>query len=472
MTTPFINDAFLLGSPEAERLYFDYAAGMPILDYHSHLPIRQIVDDVSFSNMTQVWLYGDHYKWRAMRACGIPENLVSGIPDAGDDYARFEAWAKTVPQTLGNPLYQWTHLELKRYFDVDTLLSPATAEVIYDACNCQLGEADFTVRSLIKRSNVRALCTTDDPVDDLEGRAALAKEDWGCKVFPAWRPDKALAANDPALFNAWLDKLEAASGKAIGNYRELHEALWERHQFFHASGCRISDYGIERPYAAEYTAWQADAAFKKARSGKALAGDELEQYRSAILYDLLVMDAEQGWTQQLHFDAKRNNSSRAFALRGPDTGYDCMGEFPICDNLVALFDRLDAEGKLAKTIVYDLNPKNDDMLATIIGSYQDGSVPGKMQLGTAWWHNDHKAGMLKQMTALASIGVLSRFVGMLTDSRSFLSYPRHEYFRRLLCRKLGGEMAGGEIPMDFDLVGNMVKDICYNNAEVYFGLGL
>lgn len=470
MSKPFIHDNFMLSNKAAERLYHDYAENMPILDYHSHLIIRQILDNVNFNNMTQVWLYGDHYKWRAMRACGFGEELVSGIPDKADDFARFQAWAQTVPQTLGNPLYHWTHLELKRFFGIDTLLSPATAKEIYEQANDMLAKPEFSVRSLIRRSNVNALCTTDDPADNLEDHIKLAKEDWGTKVYPAWRPDKALAADDAGILNAWVDKLEAAANRKISTYQELTDALWARHQFFHDSGCRISDYGINCPYAAPYTAAQVEAAFAKIRGGQALSGDDLERYRSAILHDLLAMDAEQGWAQQLHFDAKRNNRTSALKVRGPDTGYDCMGEFPICDNLVALLDRLDQEGKLAKTIIYDLNPKNDDMLASIIGSFQ-GGVPGKMQFGTAWWHNDHKAGMMKQMTALSSIGLLSRFVGMLTDSRSFLSYPRHEYFRRLLCEKLGLEMEAGEIPMDFDLVGGMVKDICYNNAEAYFQLG-
>lgn len=470
MSKPFIHDNFMLSNKAAERLYHDYAENMPILDYHSHLIIRQILDNVNFNNMTQVWLYGDHYKWRAMRACGFGEELVSGIPDKKDDFARFEAWAKTVPQTLGNPLYHWTHLELKRFFGIDTLLSPATAKEIYEKANAMLATPEFSVRSLIRRSNVNALCTTDDPVDTLEDHIRLAKEEWGTKVYPAWRPDKALAADDAGILNAWVDKLEAAANRKISTYQELTDALWARHQFFHDNGCRISDYGINCPYAAPYTTAQVEAAFAKVRGGQALAGDDLERYRSAILHDLLAMDAEQGWAQQLHFDAKRNNRTSALKLRGPDTGYDCMGEFPICDNLVALLDRLDQEGKLTKTIIYDLNPKNDDMLASIIGSFQ-GGAPGKMQFGTAWWHNDHKAGMMKQMTALASIGLLSRFVGMLTDSRSFLSYPRHEYFRRLLCEKLGREMEAGEIPMDFELVGGMVKDICYNNAVKYFQLG-
>ncbi len=472
MAKTFINDDFLLNTPAAQRLYHDYAKDMPILDYHSHLPVKQLADDQRFDNLTQVWLYGDHYKWRAMRAAGCGEEYCSGIPTAAGDYERFEAWARTVPQTLGNPLYHWAHLELKRYFGIDALLSGDTAKEIYAAANAQIAKPEFSARSLVKRSNVRALCTTDDPTDDLKDHARLAGENWGVKVFPAWRPDKALAADNPEFMKIWLNKLEAASGKTVASYRGLLDALWDRHQFFHRHGCRISDYGIERPYAKSFSEIEAEVAFVRIRAGHALQGDELEGYRSALLHDMLVMDAAQGWVQQLHLNAKRNNRRKAFQERGPDTGYDCMGEFPVLDNLVALLDRLDSEGALGKTILYDLNPRNDDLLATVIGSFQDGSVPGKMQLGSAWWHNDHFAGMLKQMTALASIGLLSRFVGMLTDSRSFLSYPRHEYFRRLLCRKLGTEMEGGEIPADFALVGNMVKDICYNNAAAYFQLEL
>ena len=465
---PFMDDNFLLPSPAAERLYHEYAAGMPIYDYHSHLPIQQILDDTRFETMTQVWLYGDHYKWRAMRACGIPETHVSGIPEAADDYARFEAWAKVVPQTVSNPLYHWSHLELKRYFAEDRLLSPATAKAVYDNCSEKLRTPDYSVRSIIRRSNVALICTTDDPVDDLLAHQALTKQGFGTAVLPAWRPDKALAADKPEVLLPWLDKLERASDTAIVWFENLIEALQKRHNHFHNMGCRLSDYGIERPYAAPYTDSEVEAAFTRIRSGKPLEGDELEQYRSAVLYELLRMDAETNWTQQLHFGAKRNNNTRAFALRGPDTGYDSIGEFPIGDALVALLDRLESENALARTIIYVLNPKDNDMIASLIGSFQDGTTPGKIQFGTAWWHNDHKEGMLRQMDALGSIGLLSRFVGMLTDSRSFLSYPRHEYFRRLLCAKLGKEMDDGELPGDFDLIGGVVKDICYNNAHAYF----
>lgn len=471
MPKPFINDDFLLSTSAAQRLYHDHAAKMPLCDFHSHLPAQQIADNTQFKNITAIWLYGDHYKWRAMRACGMPENLVSGIPDAGGDYERFAAWAETVPQTLGNPLYHWTHFELKRYFGIDKLLCPETAKEIYESCNAQLAKPEFRARSIVERSNVKVICTTDDPADSLESHVKIAKEGWTTGVYPAWRPDKALTAHDAAVLNAWLDRLEAAADMKISTYRELHDALWKRHRFFHDCGCRLSDYGLEQPYAAPYTQSQVDAAFAKVRGGASLAGAELEQYRSAILYDMLAMDAKQDWAQQLHFGAKRNNNGAAFALRGPDTGYDCVGDFPLCDGLVALLDRLERAGSLTRTIIYILNPKDNDMVASVIGSYQDGKTPGKMQFGTAWWHNDHKDGMLKQMTALASIGLLSRFVGMQTDSRSFLSYPRHEYFRRLLCMKLGREMEDGEIPPDFGLVGKMVEDICYNNAANYFKFG-
>ena len=472
MARPFINDNFLLTTSAAERLYHEYAKDMPLYDFHSHLPPRQIVDNVSFKNITQIWLYGDHYKWRAMRACGVPENLVSGIPDAAPDWERFQAWAATVPQTLLNPLYHWTQLELKRFFGIDTLLSADTAKEIYEEANAQMAGPEFTSRSLVEGSNVKLICTTDDPADSLEEHLQLAKENWGTVVYPAWRPDKALAANDPALFNAWVDRIGTAVNAKISSYRELHDALWTRHQFFHEAGCRLSDYGIEQPYAAPYTEQQVEEAFKKVRGGVALEGIELERYRSCMLHDLLVMDARQDWTQQLHFGAKRNTNSRAYKLRGPDTGYDVIGDFSICNGLVALLDRLESEGNLTRTVLFVLNPSDNDMIATILGSFMDGKTPGKIQFGPPWWHNDHKDGFMRHFSALGSIGLLSRYVGMETDSRSFLSYPRHEYFRRVLCYKLGLDMESGDIPEDYQLVGTMVQDICYNNAVRYFKMKL
>ncbi len=472
MPKPFIHDDFLLTTNAAQRLYHDFAKDMPLYDFHSHLIPRQILDNTAFKNITQAWLYGDHYKWRAMRACGIPEHLVSGIPDAGDDADRFNAWAQTVPQTLLNPLYHWTHLELKRYFGIDTLLSPATAKEIYEAANAQIGKPEFTSRSLITRSNVKVLCTTDDPVDSLECHLALAKTDWNVAVYPAWRADKALAANDPALFNAWVDKLGAAAGAKIFSYRDMRDALWTRHQFFHDAGCRLSDYGIEQPYAEPYTESHVEEAFKKVRAGAALEGIELERFRACALHDLLVMDAKQDWTQQLHFGAKRNTNSRAYAARGADTGYDVIGDFAICDRLAALLDRLEREDCLTRTILFVLNPSDNDMIAAFLGSFQDGKTPGKIQFGPPWWHNDHKDGFMRHFSALGSIGLLSRYVGMETDSRSFLSYPRHEYFRRVLCCKLGLDMESGDLPNDYSLVGGMVRGICYTNAAEYFRLKL
>jgi glucuronate isomerase len=404
-----------------------------------------------------------------MRACGVPEEWVSGIPNAAGDWERFEAWAKVVPQTVGNPLYHWTHLELRRYFGVGETLGPENARAVYDACAARLAEPDFSTRSILRRSNVKVLCTTDDPVDDLAAHRALAGENWGAVVLPAWRPDKAiLTANDATFFNAWADKLEAAAGMTVRTWDDFLSALRARHRFFHEVGCRLSDYGIERPYVAPYTESEVATVFRRLRDGTSLAGVELEQYRSAMLFEFLKMDAEQDWTQQLHFGARRNNNSAAFKLRGPDTGYDSIGDFPIGEGLVALLDRLEAAGKLARTIVYVLNPADNDMVASIIGSFMDGKTPGKIQFGTAWWHNDHKDGMGRQLSALSNIGLLSRFVGMLTDSRSFLSYPRHEYFRRLLCDKLGEEIVRGELPEDYGLLGKIVKDICYDNAAAYF----
>ena len=467
-----MDENFLLPNGASERLYNEYAKDMPIFDYHSHLPIKQVLNDAKFDNITQVWLYGDHYKWRAMRACGVPEELVSGIPAAADDYARFEAWAHVVPKTVGNPLYHWSHLELKRYFGINELINPQSAKKIYDNCAGQLVRPEFSVRSIIRRSNVSIVCTTDDPTDDLKEHFALTKENWGCRVFPAWRPDKALAANDAAMLNSWIEKLETASGKSISTYSDFLEALQARHDFFHQRECRLSDYGIERPYTLPYTASAVERAFGKIRSGKSLAGDELERYRSSVLFDLLCMDARAGWTQQLHLGAKRDNNTRAFELRGPDTGYDSIGQFDMGSALVTLLDRLDSKHMLARTIIYPLNPNDHDMVASIAGSFMDGKTPGKIQLGTAWWHNDHKDGINRQFSALSSIGLISRFVGMLTDSRSFLSYPRHEYFRRLLCAKLGTEMENGELPPDFEHIGGIVRDICFNNAVNYFGMEL
>lgn len=467
----FMNSDFLLDSEPARRLYHEYAADMPIYDYHSHLPINQIVEDARFRNITQIWLYGDHYKWRAMRACGVDEMFVSGKPVPASDYQRFEAWAGVVPQTICNPLYHWSHLELRRCFGIDTLLSSETARDIYDVCTEKLKSPAMSARSILRSQNVKILCTTDDPTDDLAGHRTLAAEEWGVKVYPTWRPDRALFAEDPR-WGAWVDKLERMSGMRIASWNDFLGALQARHDFFHSLGCRISDYGIECPYAADYTEAEVANAFAKARGGTVLAGEELEKFRSALLFELMSMDAGSDWTQQLHLAARRNNSYLGFMAIGPDTGFDSIGDFPVGAALVRLLDHLENAGKLARTIVYTLNPSYNDMIASIVGSFMDGRTPGKMQFGTAWWFNDQKDGMERQMESLAAIGLISRFVGMLTDSRSFLSYPRHEYFRRVLCNMLGGKMERGELPGDFSLVGNTVKDICFYNAEKYFKLDL
>ena len=470
MAKKFMDEDFLLETDSGKTLYHRYAESMPIYDYHCHIPVKDIRDNRRFENITQVWLYGDHYKWRAMRACGVDERLITG--DAGD-YEKFEAWAGVVPQTIGNPLYHWTHLELKRYFGVEELLCPETARGIYDKCSAMVDSDDFRVRSIISRSNVKVLCTTDSPLDKLEDHRAL-KEGlaWGTSVLPAFRPDPVLTIEDKTGFNAWIDKLEEVADKDICSFESLVEALWERHQFFTSMGCRLSDYGLEVPYAAPFTAGEAEDAFKKARSGDSCTGEQAMVFKSALLHALMKMHYRQDWTQQFHFCALRNNNSKGYASLGRDTGYDCIGDFSIGAALVKLLDDLDREDSLARTIVYSVNPVHNELIASVIGSFMDGKTPGKIQMGSAWWFSDQKDGMERQMTALANIGLLSKFVGMLTDSRSFLSYPRHEYFRRILCNMIGRDMDRGLIPDDMELVGNMVRDICFNNAVNYFGMEL
>ena len=472
MPNSFLGENFLLDSHPALILYHEYAAGMPIFDYHSHLPVEQITTDRRFENITQLWLYGDHYKWRAMRACGVGEELVSGKPIPADDYERFEAWAEVVPQTIGNPLYHWTHMELKRYFGITKPLSKKTAREIYDTCSQILETPEMSARSIIRKSNVKVLCTTDDPVDDLTGHLQMRKENWGTRVFPTWRPDRAFHAGDARNFNIWVDDLQRSAHTDIRTYDDFVSALQERHDHFHDAGCRLSDYGLERPYVFDFTERALTAAFARVRAGKDLVGDELEIYRSGILHRLLCMDAESDWTQQLHFAARRNNNSRKFISLGPDSGYDSIGDFEIGEGLVRLLDRLEYGGKLGRTIIYTLNPRDNDMIASVIEAFMDGKTPGKIQFGSAWWFNDHKAGIERQLETLASIALLSRFIGMLTDSRSFLSYPRHEYFRRILCNLLGRWIERGELPEDYEFLGNVVQDICYRNAVNYFRLTL
>ena len=467
----FLDEDFLLDSKTAVDLYQGFARRQPIIDYHCHLSPHQIADDHRWRSLTEIWLDGDHYKWRAMRAAGIPERLITG--DASDA-EKFAAWASVVPQTLRNPLYHWTHLELAFPFGVrGKLLGPDTAAEIFEHCNQKLAEREFTAQGMLKQFGVRVVCSTDDPIDDLEPhRRHAANTTAATKLLPTWRPDKALALHDPAGWNKWIDKLAAAADIDIPDLARFRDAIAERHAFFHERGCRASDHGLERIYAAPYTEAEAAAAFTAARAGKPLALEQIEKLRSALCYDFAVMDHKRGWVQQFHLGAMRNTSTRAMRSLGPDTGYDAVGDYPQGEALARFLDRLDAEGHLAKTIVYNLNPRDNELLTTIIGSFQDGSVPGKMQFGSAWWFLDQLDGMEKQMNALSNMGLLSRFVGMLTDSRSFLSYSRHDYFRRLLCNLLGNDVESGRLPPERALLGKLVEDVCFGNARAYFGFNV
>ena len=465
---PFLNEDFLLQTATAGTLYHEYAKQMPIIDYHNHLLPDQIAGDKQFENLTQLWLYGDHYKWRAMRANGVPERYITG--DASD-WEKFEKWAETVPYTLRNPLYHWTHLELQRYFGITELLNKDSARRIYDECNAKLQTPEYSVRGLLRQMNVETLCTTDDPADSLEYHQALAASGFEVRVLPTFRADKAMAVDSAGSYNAYLDRLGPVATVDIRTFADLETALRRRHDFFASVGCRLSDHGLEQIYAADYTATEIAAIFTKIRGGNELTSTEVLQFKSAMLVLLAEMDWEKGWTQQYHIGALRNNNARMLRELGPDTGWDSIGDFPQGQALSAFLDRLDGHNKLAKTIIYNLNPADNDLIATMIGNFNDGSVAGKMQFGSGWWFLDQKDGMEKQLNSLSNMGLLPRFVGMLTDSRSFLSYPRHEYFRRVLCNLLGNDVENGELPADMDLLGRTVQNICYGNAKEYFGFG-
>jgi glucuronate isomerase len=466
---PFLSEHFLLHTETARRLYHDYAKKQPIFDYHCHLPIADIASNRNFLNLTQIWLYGDHYKWRAMRANGINEEYITG---SATDLEKFRAWAATVPKTLRNPLYHWTHLELKRPFGIDgVLLNPDSADAIYAECNELLGTPEFSTCGLLQQMNVKVVCTTDDPVDSLEHHQAIAAGRFcPARVLPAFRPDKAMAVENQATYNQYLALLEQAADSCISTYQELLDALQKRHDYFHQNGCRLSDHGLEQPYAEEFTDREIEEIFARVRSGQDVDFAKVNKFKTAILLGLARMDARKGWTQQFHFGALRNTNAAALQKLGPDTGYDSIGDFEIGRPLARFLNILAREGALAKTILYNLNPRDNDLLATMIGNFQDGSVPGKMQFGSGWWFNDQKDGMQRQLNALSNQGLLSRFVGMLTDSRSFLSYPRHEYFRRILCDLFGSDVEQGELPNDLELIGKTIEDICYNNARDYFGM--
>ena len=464
--TPFLDENFLLQTETARRLYHEHAKDMPIIDYHCHLSPQDIANDRKFKNLTQIWLEGDHYKWRAMRTNGVPERFCTG--DA-DDFAKFEKWAETVPYTMRNPLYHWTHMELKRPFGIDTILKPETAREIYDACTDMLQTDEYSVRGILKKMNVEIICTTDDPIDTLEHHQKIKADNFGIQVLPTFRADKVLAIDEEAVFLPYLQKLAEASGIAIDNYQGLLDALQQRHDFFHENGCRLSDHGLESIYAEAYTEQEVKAIFEKALQKQSLTKEEVLKFKSAMLMQLALMDHAKGWTQQFHLGALRNNNTRMMRELGPDTGFDSIGDFDVARPLARFMDKLDNSDQLAKTILYNLNPSQNELYATMIGNFNDGSTPGKVQYGSAWWFLDQKDGMERQLNALSNMGLLSRFVGMLTDSRSFLSYPRHEYFRRILCNMIGNDVENGELPAsEMAWLGQMVEDICYNNAKSYF----
>lgn len=460
----FLSEDFILQTETARKLYFDYAKDMPVIDYHNHLPPDEIASNRSFATITEAWLKGDHYKWRAMRANGVNEDLITGN---ADDFTKFKVWAETVPYTMRNPLYHWTHMELLNPFGVKDVLNADSAAKIYETCNAQLPQ--FTTQTLLKHFNVDALCTTDDPADPLDHHIAIRKQQgFSVKVLPTFRPDKAMAVEDPAAFKAYMQKLGATADIEIKNYRSLLEALKKRHDYFHENGGRLSDHGLNYFVYAEFTDAALEQAFQDVMAGKKLADETVVMFKAATLHHICTWNHEKGWAQQFHAGAIRNNNSRLLKRLGADAGVDSIGDWPMAEAMSRFFDRLDRDGQLAKTIVYNLNPAYNEVYATMAGNFQDGSVAGKMQFGSGWWFLDQKDGMEKQMNALSNMGLLSRFVGMLTDSRSFLSFPRHEYFRRILCNLIGNDVENGELPNDVPWLGKMVQDICYNNAKAYF----
>jgi len=462
---PFIHDNFLLGNRTAETLYHKYAENKPIIDFHCHLSPAMIAEDRQFSNITQAWLEGDHYKWRAMRTNGISEKYCTGN---GSDYEKFNKWAETVPATVGNPLYHWTHLELARYFNITELLSPSTATAIYEKSSAMLQTKEFSTKGMIRKMKVEVICTTDDPTDTLEHHQKL-KGSFEVTVLPTWCPDNVIKTEDPQKFSAYIKKLEHASGIEIKNFGALISALDKRHLFFHDMGGRLSDHGLERFYFESYTESEADKILMKLLKGDTISGEEAEKYKTATMVELCRMNQKRGWTQQFHVGAIRNNNERMFLKLGPDTGWDSIGAPQDAIKMSKFLSALDTTDQLAKTILYNLNPSDNELMITMAGNFNDGTSPGKVQYGAAWWFLDQKSGMEKHLKDLASLGLLRRFVGMVTDSRSFLSYPRHEYFRRLVCNFVGEEVEKGAIPDEEELLKPIIEGIAYFNAKGYFG---
>jgi glucuronate isomerase len=465
----FLGEEFLLQSAAARHLYHNYAEHEPILDYHCHISPKDIAENRRFNDLFEIWLEGDHYKWRAMRANGVQERLCTGDAPA---FEKFMAWARTVPFTLRNPLYQWTHLELKRYFGIDRLVNETTAKKIWEEANAQLATDDLRVHGILKKFDVKAVCTTDDPTDDLRYHKQIAASGLPTRVFPAFRPDKALNVHLPGQFNDWVAKLAEVSNTDIRNFKAFLDAIRQRHEFFHQMGARLSDHGLERCYADLCPEAAAAAIFDQARSGKAASAEEQSQFASYMMLYFGHLDAARGWTKQLHLGARRNNNLRMFKVLGLDTGFDSIGDWPQVEALGTYLGRLAADGALPKIIVYNVNPIENYAFATMVGNFVENSVPGKMQFGSGWWYLDQKEGIEWQLNTLSNVGLLSRFVGMITDSRSFMSYPRHEYFRRVLCNLLGNDLENGELPDDVELIGKMIRDICFNNAKELFALDI
>lgn len=461
----FLGEDFLLDNKFASKLYHGYAEGMPIIDYHSHLSPQEIAEDKQFENLTQIWLYGDHYKWRGMRANGISEAYITGNKS---DYEKFEKWAETVPNTVRNPLYHWTHLELRRYFDIEELLSPESAKRIYEECTEKLQSPEYSARQLLKKMNVHMVGTTDNPLDDLAYHGKIKKDNFGIQVLPTFRPDAFMAIEQAENLKTLILKLGELTSITIDTFEDYLAALKQRHDYFSDKGCTVSDHGLSHMYAEDFTAHEVESIFKKVRRGGKIDPTEALKFKSALLYQFALWNHEKSWVQQFHLGPLRNNNTRLLDDIGPDAGLDSMGDFEQGVHLSRFLDKLDKTNSLAKTILYNLNPRDNDLFATMGGNFNDGSVAGKMQYGAAWWFLDQKQGIIDQINSVSNMGLLSHFIGMLTDSRSLLSYPRHEYFRRILCNLIGEDVEKGELPNDLAFFGKLVQDVCYNNAKRYF----
>jgi len=461
----FMDENFLLQTETAKELYHEFAEEKPIFDYHCHLPIKDLAEDICYENIGQAWLAGDHYKWRLMRSNGIIEKFCSGN---ATDYEKFEKWAETVPVAIRNPLYHWTHLELQRYFNIEELLTPKTSKQIYNQCSSLLNSPEFSVRNLLLKMNVKVICTTDDPIDSLEYHKKIMDDSYNVIVSPAFRPDRVLAIDKNTQFLNYISKLSEVSGIEIKNFSSLIEALDNRHKFFHNMGCRIADHGILTFWTESYTDAEIERITTEALTGKGLSVIEISMFRSAFLYECAKLNNKRGWVQQYHIGALRNNNTRLFNLVGPDIGCDSIGDRIYGEKMAKFLDRLDQSGELTKTILYNINPRDNELIASMLGNFQDGSFPGKMQFGPSWWFLDQIEGISKHINTVSNLGLLGRFIGMTTDSRSFLSFPRHEYFRRILCNLIGNDVENGKIPFDMDLLGEIVENICYNNAFEYF----